>query len=208
MTTCETYEEYGEGVIDETRFREHASGCPTCQQLLAEDRRLLGEAVQLRPRAREGQEIWDGVEGALVRARWKRTGWRFSRIAAVIIAGLGIWQLVPVREAGGRLLLHGETLARVEKAEQAYIEAIEALSARAGTDEWAPGGELQDLLAVRLAVVDAQIARCRKAARQNPGNAQVRRYLLAALQQKEATLKQMMPQGEAEQVERTDDERG
>lgn len=213
MTTCEVYEEYGQGAIEEARFVAHAGDCSACQQLLEEDRKLLEGAATLRPAVRDGGDIWagvsgSGVAGALDRARWKRPAWRYGRIAAVLLAGLGIWQLVGSGGDGSRLLLHGEALARVEQAERAYVEAIEALATQAGVDEQGDADELGRLLADRLAVIDVQIARCREAARQNPGNPQVRQYLLAALQEKEATLREVTSRSWAEQGEAGHDERG
>ncbi|MFH1570240.1 MAG: hypothetical protein ABIL09_19770 [Gemmatimonadota bacterium] len=195
MKTCATYEEYGQGAIDEERFAAHVRTCPTCRHFLEEDKRLLAGAAELRPVARPGGDLWAGVEGALDRARWKRTAWRYARVAAVLVVGLGIWHLVPDGDPGSSLLLGGDALTRVEQAERQYVEAIEALEVEVTKAQPGQDGELQALFADRLAAIDAQIARCRAAARQNPGNAQVRRYLLAALQEKEATLRQMRPQG-------------
>jgi hypothetical protein len=43
----------------------------------------------------------------------------------------------------------------------------------------------------RLETIDAQIARCQEALAENPSNAHIRRYLLAALQDKKETLREL-----------------
>ncbi len=40
----------------------------------------------------------------------------------------------------------------------------------------------------KLAVIDGQIEKCQEALERNPGNAHIRRYFLAALQDKKQTL--------------------
>lgn len=206
--TCERYEEYSQGAIEERRFADHASGCSKCQQLLAEDQKLLALAAQLRPRRRVDERMWENVEAALGRARWRRTGWRFGRIAAVLVAGLGIWRLVSLEEAHEPLLLNAEELSYAEQAEQACVAAIEALSAQAAAEGTPGDEEAGRLFSLRVAAIESHLRQCRDVASQNPGNAHVRRYLLAALQRKEAVFREMLSQGALLEMESGDDRRG
>jgi hypothetical protein len=52
--------------------------------------------------------------------------------------------------------------------------------------------QMMSLYRDKLAVIDAQIGKCRDALDSNPGNAHIRRYLLAALQDKHQTLADML----------------
>jgi predicted metal-dependent hydrolase len=52
--------------------------------------------------------------------------------------------------------------------------------------------ELEFLYRERLEVIDAQIAKCREAVAANPANAHIRRYLMAALQDKKETLAEVL----------------
>jgi hypothetical protein len=52
--------------------------------------------------------------------------------------------------------------------------------------------ELMLLYRDRLETIDDQIEQCREALSENPGNAHIRRYMLAALQDKKQTLKELL----------------
>ena len=52
--------------------------------------------------------------------------------------------------------------------------------------------ELMLLYRDRLETIDDQIEQCREALSENPANAHIRRYMLAALQDKKETLKELL----------------
>jgi hypothetical protein len=85
-------------------------------------------------------------------------------------------------------ILTREALARVEHTEKEYLSAIESLERQARPRIAAMDFRDMSLYKDKLAVIDAQIGKCREALASNPGNAYIRRYLLAALQDKRQTL--------------------
>jgi hypothetical protein len=106
--------------------------------------------------------------------------------ALIVLAVLGTQLLRrPLAQSD---LLTREALTRVETTENQYLGAIEALERRARPKLAAMDIQMMSLYRDKLAMVDAQIGRCRNALNSNPGNAHIRRYLLAALQDKRSTL--------------------
>ncbi|MEN6310478.1 MAG: hypothetical protein ABFD80_02950, partial [Acidobacteriota bacterium] len=153
--------------------------------------------------------LWERIEASLVRekrlAAEKRAGKRapegprliafLSRrlpllipagAALLVLAVLGVRALRSPAAPSG--ILARETLARVESTEKEYLGAIESLESQARPKIAAMDLQEMSLYKDKLAVIDAQIVKCREALTSNPGNAHIRRYLLAALQDKRQTL--------------------
>jgi hypothetical protein len=108
--------------------------------------------------------------------------------AAALILAVAVGIAVSRRPAAPSGLLAGRALAEVERAEKDHLAAIESLERQVRPKLAASMTEETALYEDRLAVIDAQIDRCRLVLASNPGNAHVRRYLLAALQDKRQTL--------------------
>jgi hypothetical protein len=108
---------------------------------------------------------------------------------ALVAVGLGAW-LVFLRPSPGSAsgLMADAALARVETEEREYAAAIEELEAKAGPKLAEMDFSLMALYRDRLETIDSQIERCREAIGRNPWNAHIRKYMLAALQDKKDTL--------------------
>jgi hypothetical protein len=89
-------------------------------------------------------------------------------------------------------LLGDRVLARVERAEAEYADAIEALAARSKTRFESLDVEIGLLYREKLAAIDAQIERCRTTLLRNPANAHIHTYLMAALKDKRTTLLEVL----------------
>jgi hypothetical protein len=89
-------------------------------------------------------------------------------------------------------LLAGKALKQVEAKEREYEEAIAEMERLAEPQLAKLDADLMMLYRDRLATIDAQIVRCKEAAARNPANAHIRRYLLAALQDKQETLQELV----------------
>jgi hypothetical protein len=122
--------------------------------------------------------------GAFFRRRWPV----LVPAAAALILAVAVGIAVTRRPAAPSGLLAGRALAEVERAEKDHLAAIESLERQVRPKLAASMTEETALYEDRLAVIDAQIDRCRLVLASNPGNAHVRRYLLAALQDKRQTL--------------------
>lgn len=206
--TCLRVEEYESGTMTAEDFARHVRECPACRELVRLDDRLERELEWLRlPAASSG--LWDRIETALRAEKERNTGFAAGRIPRrgsvaaflarrwpiLIPAGAALLVLVILATGGGPKhfrspsgILEREALADVEVKERDYIGAIELLERRAGPMIAAMEEPRNALYKEKLATIDAQIGKCRQALASNPANAHIRRYLLAALQDKEQTL--------------------
>jgi len=199
---CEFYEKYELGEIGESEFNAHSPNCPECRKLLAQDTQLLALAKNFeQPIA--SPLLWAKIENSLRaeqqrnrrnwRFNWPEQKWTLWRIAAVLLLGIGLGSyLIFKPEPGESRLLAGAALEQVEKRERAYAEAITELERTALPQMAKLDVELMLLYRDRLETIEAQIARCKEALAENPSNAHIRRYLLAALQDKKETLRELL----------------
>lgn len=157
------------------------------------------EAALVREKERAAEEAADAAAAAGTRApgrsRLEALSAFFRRrrpvlvpAGAALILAVAVGIAVSRRPAGPSGLLAGRALAEVERAEKDHLAAIESLERQVRPKLAASMTEETALYEDRLAVIDAQIDRCRLVLASNPGNAHVRRYLLAALQDKRQTL--------------------
>ncbi|MBN1939768.1 MAG: hypothetical protein JW843_09285 [Candidatus Aminicenantes bacterium] len=190
------------------KFDRRLRDCPDCRTEDDLDRRLAEETMKLRaPLSAPG--LWDRIESALrVEAAAedrrsecvpRRDGRRPFRLAPVLVPvsalivlfiSLLLFRPAPsVRDSG---LLAQRALTEVEAREADYLAAIEDLERSARDKIDSMDLTLMSLYRDRLAVIDSQIAKCRDALAENPANAHIRRYLLAALQDKRQTLAEVL----------------
>ncbi len=199
---CEFYQKRELGEMDEGEFSCHLPTCAECQKLLEQDARILTLAQSLqKPTA--SPLLWAKIENTLRaeqqsnrrhrRFSWPEQKWALLRIAAVLLLGIGLGSYFIFKpEPAEPRLLAGAALQQVEKREREYTEAIAALERVALPQMAKLDAELMLLYRDRLETIDAQIARCKEALAENPSNAHILRYLLAALQDKKETLRELL----------------
>lgn len=200
--SCEFYQKRELGEMNEAEFSLHLPACAECQKLLEQDARILTLAQSLQKPA-ASPLLWAKIENAL-RAEQQRNrrygpiNWleqkrTLLRLAAVLLLGIGLgsYFLFKPKPSAPRLLA-GTALQQVEKREQEYVEAIAALERTALPQMAKLDTDLMLLYRDRLETIDAQITRCQEALAENPSNAHIRRYLLAALQDKKETLRELL----------------
>ncbi len=197
--SCEAYRQFELGELEETVFNRHAQNCVECQRLLAQDAQLLALAKSLRPPG-SNPLLWAKIENALRAEQQKRRPawlqehkWTLLRMAAVLLVavGLGSYFLLKPKPSDSRLLA-GAVLEQVEKTESEYAAAIAELERVALPQMAKLDIDLMLLYRDRLETIEAQILRCKEALATNPANAHIRRYLLAALQDKKVTLQELL----------------
>ncbi len=155
-------------------------------------------------------DLWSRIEDALraeaeasvdrstrrdprhARAKKFRLRWLMIPAAAGAALILALTVLPPRPSDSTSGLLDRRALARVDAQEKEYIRAIDDLEKRARPRISAMNLSLMSIYRDRLALIDAQIDKCREALDQNPANAHIRRYLLAALQDKKQTLAEVL----------------
>jgi hypothetical protein len=89
-------------------------------------------------------------------------------------------------------ILAGDALQKIELKEREYVQAVDELEKKARPKMAAMDLEMVSLYRDKLETIDAQIRRCREALASNPANAHIRRYMLAALQDKRQTLAELL----------------
>ena len=191
-------------------FERHASHCSNCERELRLWNEISSMAHDLR-KAWESPELWPKIQQALAAEAQAASapvrGWSFSGLwprsarwalvpaAASLLALmiLGAWLMIrhPVEtmspEAHRRLLTE-QAVREVEKSEEAYIAAIQKLSALAGPKVDSPKTPLLAAYHEKLLVLDAAIDECRAQVERNPANPQLRQELVAMYREKRDTL--------------------
>lgn len=122
---------------------------------------------------------------------------RTAGVAALALVAVGVaaWFLfIRPSPGSGSGLMADAALARVETEEREYAAAIQALEAKAEPRLAEMDFALMALYRDRLETIDSQIERCREAISRNPWNVHIRKYMLAALQDKKDTLGMVLAQ--------------
>lgn len=204
---CDFYLQHELGEINAEEFAQHARGCVDCKKLRAQDDRLL-QMTRTLATPSASPFLWAKIENTL-RAEQQRTTRsqpRFSKtqklvayaLAASLIIGMSVSALLfrPNNDGVDQGVLAAAALQRVVQKEKEYETAIAALERATAPQLAQLPMDLMLLYRDRLATIDTQIARCREALAENPGNAHVRRYMLMALHDKKETLQELAAQRE------------
>lgn len=203
---------FSEGTPNEWLALEaHAASCAQCAEELRAWKNLSVAAQELR-QDWESPSLWPRIAKALAeQSQPKRTtllswlealhvpsfSWQTAAaaIALVLLTGSAAWLIVRPTHSllpRNQPLLSNSAVDEVEKAEAAYIRAIDKLDAQAGPQLQNPSTPLMANYREKLLVLDSAIAELRSQADQNPGNAHLRRQLLTMYQEKQDTLEQVL----------------
>ena len=201
---------------DERQAAErHAEGCPRCAETVREDRELLQAVVDWKesatgPNDELGRRIAATLaEEGLIESNSARTApgrtsrkiattWAWIAAAAVIILGVTALVQRPWIETGGDT--YQEAVRQVEQAQHDYAKAIAGLERQAG-DVLAradnPALDSQDAALLlnyrdRLTHLDSVIAEVRSFLDENPGHARGHTVLLAAYEEKNQLLREIL----------------
>ena len=194
-------------------FEAHACGCSTCAEELRAWKSLSVAAQEMRDYD-ESPELWPRIQRALAAEaahaprRSERKSW-FSFLGSISMgwqtAVAGAFVLVLTISAGwlyfhprtdsspvDQSLLKSKALNEVERAETAYVQAIDKLAAEASPRLENPATPLLANYHEKLILLDSAIADLRAQAGLNPANAQLRHQLLAMYQEKRQTLEEVL----------------
>jgi hypothetical protein len=193
--SCTEFEKYERGEIDSREFRQHLKACSHCREQKQLDDRLMSLARSLKEPI-PAPELWDRIENTLKKEGLpakpqKSSAFPFSvwLAAATIILAVAVGTYFWLTQGQhGTGLLHQAALKKVEKKENEYMKAITELEKQTLPNLENMNVELMLLYKDRLETIDNQIRNCREALAENPANTHIRRYMLAALQDKRETL--------------------
>jgi hypothetical protein len=197
----------------------HAATCPACAEEVRAWKALSAAAAELRDYA-PSPALWSRIETALAaNAAPERAPSLQEKLSAWLGFSLS-WQLAAVSAFAVLLLVSGGLIYRhqtitptqkpvnstaqqdpllktkalddVEKAETAYVQAIDKLAADAKPQLDKPETSLMANYREKLQVLDSAIDDLRAQAGQNPSNAHLRYQLLAMYQEKQKTLEDVL----------------
>jgi hypothetical protein len=192
-------------------FARHAEACPACREEVAlwneisaaapslrkewpspglEARIRASLAAERRPRRRLAPAAWLSLAAAasLFAALLARP---FLNPLSTTPVGGGALPTPGIDEAAHRLLTE-RALADVEKAEEAYVRSIDALSKAAGPRLAEAGSPILLNYREKLLVLDAAIDDCRAQIERNRFNAHLRLELLSVYREKQRTLEALV----------------
>ncbi len=190
----------------------HAASCPACALELREWNELSGAAREMRD-SWDTPSLWPRIHEALTAEAvrkcstwnifdlWSSLLLHWQAVAATVLllalTASGAWLLwrgnppAPPPAADGRLL-NGDALAEVERAEAAYIQAIDKLAAQAQPRIENPATPLLASYREKLLVLDAAIADLRANIDENRSNRHLRTELQSMLREKKETLEAIL----------------
>jgi hypothetical protein len=206
--SCDRFQKYDRGKIAENKFRQHLETCSDCQKSVVEDEKLLSQAKFLKKQL-EAPSLWTRIERNLVDEMHRRQSkgrmilfqkrWMLYPASALVVFLLGSGLFFLLRPGiKGQDLLADSALRRIERRETRYERSIQKLEIDARPQLADLDFELLLLYKDRLATIDDQIAQCKEALSTNSGNAHIRRYMLAAFQDKKDTLREILRTSELE----------
>ncbi|KAA3609669.1 MAG: hypothetical protein DWQ05_22315 [Calditrichaeota bacterium] len=166
---------------------------------IARDEFILDLAKSLQEKEK-APLLWAKIENNLREEKQSKAVTFFRphlllRVAAVFILVIGtgvLWQKFSAPQISNSRILSKNTLQKVISTEKSYEAAIAELEKLASPKIEKMELELMFLYRDKLAIIDEQIEQCREELSENPGNAHIRRYMLAALQDKKETLQEIV----------------
>lgn len=184
--------------LSETEIKDHIKSCSLCADRVSFENKILQEAHDLTP-INVDKDLWSKIEINLKDKTnsknifilfWKHKIVFTAAASLFILASLfTFYFFTPVNSTG--VLSHAAIL-KVEFSEQNYLQAIEDLEEEAQPILANLEFDLMLLYHDKLETIQTQINLCREAINKNPGNAHIRRYMLAALQDKKETLNEII----------------
>ena len=193
---CKQYQNYELGKISIDTFTQHLDECKQCQESMRADEQLMVSATGLNKQIKS-PDLWHDIEQKMISQK-KRNHFTFFpaplyKIAAAILITAGLLFIFnQYTEKDTSRILNATALLEVEQKEQEYIRSINRLEKVAATRTDELDINLALLYRDRLETIDAQIERCQEALEGNPANTHIRRYLLAALNDKKQTLREII----------------
>jgi hypothetical protein len=196
-----------------TALEAHSANCAACAEELHGWKALSVAAKELHDYS-DSPLLWSRIARALTeqaaarKPRAGREGWwsyllgfslGWQTVAAaalvLILTVSGGWLYLhrtPLVDRGDQSLLRSPALAKVERAQAAYEQAIDKLAAEAKPELESPATPLEASYREKLLVLDSAINDLRAQAGMNPSNAHLRQQLLAMYREKQQTLEDIL----------------
>ena len=181
----------------------HAEQCASCREVLDDWKEISGTAKTLKA-SWPGDLLWPRVEKALkadgaARASRGARVWRFAAAAAITLT-VGATSWYAMRDAArdssfDQRILRVAAVDDVERAEEAYLSAIDRLEKAAEPALEEPEAPVMVSYREKLMLLDDAIAEVQLSIEENRQNAHLRRQLLAIYSEKQRTLQAVIREG-------------
>jgi len=192
-------------------LERHAETCAACAEEVRVWKAISAAAQEMRDYS-ESPALWARIEGGLAAQMQRRSFWNWlgrwsaipmvwqaaaAGVLVVLLTVSGVWifrsgngsHIEP--DTNARLLKNPQ-VAEVERAEAAYMQAIDKLAVQAQPELDNPQTPLLANYKEKLLVLDSAIEDLRMQAGLNPSNAHLRQQLLAMYQEKQHTLQEIL----------------
>ena len=200
---------FADGTPDEWAALEtHAATCAACAEEVRAWKSLSVAAAELRDYS-DDASLWYRIRTSLVEQAergergWNlrdlfgnlHVSWQAAAVSAfallLIVSGAFVLRL-PKRDTAQSPLLKTKALTDVERAEAAYVQAIDKLAGEAKPQLDAAATPLVASYREKLLLLDSAINDLRAQTGLNPSNAHLRYELLAMYQEKQRTLEEIL----------------
>ena len=195
--SCHKFEEYLNEQLDPDTFKTHMVSCDRCQKAYQLDGRILQKSKKLNDKM-VIPDLWTHIEDSIhhekpVIIKFKSTKRLLFAAAATFLIVTTVWMFNTYQEdKPSARILSEQALEKVKKAEVVYLEAIVELEDLAYVQLEVTSEPLAQLYRNKLSLIDRQIENCQNALESNPANSHIRQYLMAALQDKQITLEEIL----------------
>jgi hypothetical protein len=195
--SCHKFEDYLNGQLDLEALKTHMESCESCRKSYQIDKRIMDQSKKLNEKL-DIPDLWPSIEEDLqgkkpVILKFRSTKrWLLAAAASFLIITT-IWMFnSSMNETVTERILSQQALEKVKEAEKKYQEAIEDLELLAYNQLENTTEPLAQLYRNKLSLIDRQIQNCQDALETNPASSHIRQYLMAALQDKQKTLEDIL----------------
>jgi hypothetical protein len=178
--------------------KDHAETCAQCRERLEMWSAIRNAAPELH-REWESPALWPRIQAELQGSSKHRGAlrWQYAlAAAAAVLLAIALylpWSAVDSTDvAHDSPFLNAESLREVEQAENAYVRAIEKLSAAAGTTLEESPTPLAALYREKLALLDSAIADLKAGVDANGYNVYLQTQLASLYREKQKTLEEWL----------------
>ena len=194
---CNKFEEYLNDQLDLAILKVHMESCEDCRKAYQVDTWIMDRSKKLNENLAI-PDLWPSIEKGIQKKEPLILKFRTRKrlllaAAATFLIITTIWMFNSYqKETSSERILSQKTLEKVKDAEAKYLAAITGLEALAHQQLDNTTEPLAQLYRNKLSLIDRQIENCRQALETNPANSHIRRYLMAALQDKQKTLEDIL----------------
>jgi hypothetical protein len=194
---CNKFEDFLNDQLDLATLKVHMESCEDCRKAYQVDTRIMDRSKKLNENL-SIPDLWPSIEKGIQKKKPVMLKFRARKrlllaAAASFLILTTFWMFISdQKETSTERILSQQALEKVRDAEEKYLAAISGLEELAHQQLDNTTEPLAQLYRNKLSLIDRQIQNCQQALETNPANSHIRRYLMAALQDKQKTLENIL----------------